>query len=189
MLRTLFVFGILGIGVPMALYQPFYALLLYLWWALFRPEFFVWFDLAPYRLSLVLGIVLLLRTALGGKFPNVSHPLSIGALAFLLIAFVGQVTAVSPALAWFWFDYFARLVIVSPQRSSRYFSTGHASSEKTRNGTKRRRSRSRRKSATPRRRIAPHADQPASRKKSGMCHWWTKAVKRSSLGESTAFFR
>ena len=66
-----------------------------------------------FGLVFLVGIVLLVRTTLGGKFPNVSHPLSIGALAFLLIAFVGQVTAVSPALAWFWFDYFARLVIVS----------------------------------------------------------------------------
>lgn len=41
MLRTLFVFGILTVGIPLALSDGFYALLLYLWWALFRPEAFV----------------------------------------------------------------------------------------------------------------------------------------------------
>ena len=113
MLRSIFVFGILTVGIPLAVYSPFYALLLYLWYAMFRPEFFVWFDLTPYRLSLALGILLLLRASLSGKFPNLSHPLSIGAVAFLATAVVSQVTAVDVQLGWFWIDYFARLVCVS----------------------------------------------------------------------------
>ena len=84
MLRTIFVFTILAVGIPLAFYSRFYGLLLYLWYALFRPEFFVWFDLTPYRISLFLGILLVVPCLLFGTFPNLSHPLSKGSLFFLL---------------------------------------------------------------------------------------------------------
>jgi probable O-glycosylation ligase (exosortase A-associated) len=113
LLRTLLVLGILAVGVPLALYSPFYGLLLYLWYALFRPEAFVWFDLTPFRVSLVVGVLLLVRSALGGVYPNVSHPLSVGSIAFLGMALVSQLTAVDTSLGWMWIDYFARLICVT----------------------------------------------------------------------------
>ncbi|HXH23615.1 MAG TPA: putative O-glycosylation ligase, exosortase A system-associated [Vicinamibacterales bacterium] len=113
MLRTLFVLGIVVGGLPFAVYSPFYALLLYLWYALFRPEAFVWFDLTPYRVSLLLGILLVVRSAFAGVYPNLSHPLTIGSLAFLLLACAGQVGAVDPSLGWLWLDYQARVICVS----------------------------------------------------------------------------
>src|SRR5262245_60131672 len=80
---------------------------------MFRPEFFVWFDLTPYRLSLALGILLLVRSSVGLAFPNLSHPLSIGTAAFLFLAVISQITAVDAILGWAWLDYFARLALVS----------------------------------------------------------------------------
>jgi probable O-glycosylation ligase (exosortase A-associated) len=112
-LRTLLVLSILIAGVPLAIYSPFYGLLLYLWNALFRPEFFVWFDLAPFRVSLILGLILVVRSAMDGKYPNLSHPLSLGAVAFLVLALMAQVTAFNADLGWMWIDYFARVVVVS----------------------------------------------------------------------------
>src|SRR5262245_55221589 len=99
--------GILSAGIPLAIYSPFNALLLYLWYAMFRPEFFVWFDLTPYRLSLFLGILLVVRSALSMALPNLTHPLSIGAAAFLFTSLISQTTAVDAYLGWAWLDYFA----------------------------------------------------------------------------------
>jgi probable O-glycosylation ligase (exosortase A-associated) len=44
--------------------------------------------------------------------PNLTHPLSVGALAFLGVGLLAQAGAVNPALGWGWIDQFARLVLV-----------------------------------------------------------------------------
>jgi len=111
-LRTLFVFGILTVGIPLALYSRFYALLLYLWWALFRPEFFIWWDITGLRISLILGIILLVPCLFSRVFPNVSHPLTAGSVAFLAVSFLSTFVALNQDVAWQWFDAFTRLVIV-----------------------------------------------------------------------------
>jgi probable O-glycosylation ligase (exosortase A-associated) len=112
-LRTLLVLGILGVGLIASLVSGFYALLLYLWWAIFRPEFFVWTDITGFRISLILGVILLVRSLMDGVYPNFSHPLSAGALAFLFCCLMSQFTAVNPDIGWQWMDYLWRLICVS----------------------------------------------------------------------------
>lgn len=111
-LRATLVFAILAVGIPMALYSRFYGLLLYVWYALFRPEFFVWFDLTPYRISLLLGILLVIPCFLFGTFPTLSHPLSVGSILFLGAALVSLIDPVDAVLGWYWMDYLTRLVLV-----------------------------------------------------------------------------
>jgi putative inorganic carbon (HCO3(-)) transporter len=111
--RTIFVFAILIPGVAAALMNRFAGLLLYLWFALFRPQEWMWFDVTRWRLSLILGILLVGPSIVMGVFPNLTHPLSLGGLLFLVCALLGQINAFNPAIGWMWLDFFARLLIVS----------------------------------------------------------------------------
>lgn len=112
MLRGLLVFAILIVGAVAALWDRFYGLLLYLWFALFRPQEWLWFDVSSWRLSLVIGLLLVVPAIASGVFPNVSHPLSAGAVLFLLSSLLAQHNAVDPALGWYWLDFLARLILV-----------------------------------------------------------------------------
>src|SRR5262245_15560467 len=113
MLRAIFVFGILGFGIAVGFFNRFVALLLYLWFALFRPQEFVWYDISQLHLSLVVGVLLVLPALLTGTLPNLTHPLSVGCALFLASGLVAQFNAVNPAIGWIWLDYLGRLVLVS----------------------------------------------------------------------------
>ncbi len=112
MLRTLFVFGIIIPGIVAALSNRFAGLLLYLWFALFRPQEFAWVDFSSLRLSLVVGLILVVPALLSGIRPNLSHPLSAGGVLFLLTALVAQLNVVDAATGWYWVDFMARLLTV-----------------------------------------------------------------------------
>ena len=113
MLRTLFVFTIFALGLKAAVRDRFAALLLYLWFALFRPQEWVWIDLTSLRLSLGLGLVLVVPCLFKGILPDLRHPLGGGTMAFFVIATLGAPFAVSPQVTWEWVDYIGRLFLVS----------------------------------------------------------------------------
>lgn len=111
MLRSLFILSIFLPGFYAALRSRYFALLMYLWFALFRPQDWIWVDITSLRLSLVLGLVLLVPAIIAGRFPNVTHPLSRGMLAFVASTILSQLTAVRPDLGWPWVDFTIRLVL------------------------------------------------------------------------------
>ena len=97
MLRSLIILAVLVPGFYWSLRSRYAALLMYLWFALFRPQDWLWIDITSLRLSLVLGMVLLVPSLLSGIGPNMSHPLSIGMLTFLASSLLSQWSAVQPA--------------------------------------------------------------------------------------------
>src|SRR5260221_12428394 len=109
MLRTLFVFVILIPSVVLALTDRYKALLLYLWWAFFRPQEWVWFNISSLRLSLVLGLILVVPALATGDFPNLTHPLAIGTVLFLVSGFLSQTNAINQDVGWGWTDFFTLL--------------------------------------------------------------------------------
>ena len=111
MLRTLFILSIFAPGFYAALRSRYWALLMYLWFALFRPQDWVWIDITSLRLSLVLGLLLLGPALVAGRFPNVTHPISIGMILFLVSTILSQFTAVRPDIGWPWVDFVFRLFI------------------------------------------------------------------------------
>jgi probable O-glycosylation ligase (exosortase A-associated) len=113
MLRSLFVVAVMVPGVYFALRNRFAALLLYIWFGLFRPQDWLWIDVTSLRLSLMFGAILILPSFLGGIWPNITHPLSIGTFAFLLTGLIAQFGAIDPELGWQWFDFQARLTLIS----------------------------------------------------------------------------
>jgi putative inorganic carbon (HCO3(-)) transporter len=113
MLRIIFVLLILVPGVIAALQNRYAALLLYLWFALFRPQDWIWFDVSSLHVSLIAGLILVVPSLVSGVWPNVTHPLSVGSILFLLSAVLAQYDAVQSSLSWMWIDYFARLLLIS----------------------------------------------------------------------------
>jgi probable O-glycosylation ligase (exosortase A-associated) len=111
-LRTLIVFLILIPGIGAALFSRFAALLLYFWFALFRPQEWVWWDISSLRLSLVLGVLFVVPALLTGTFPYLAHPISLAALVFLVTGLVAQLNAFEPSIGWYWLDYLWRLLLV-----------------------------------------------------------------------------
>ena len=111
MLRSVLILAVLVPGFYASLRSRYAALLMYLWFALFRPQDWLWIDITSLRISLVLGMVLLVPSLLSGIGPNITHPLSIGMLTFLVSSLLSQWTAVQPALGWQWIDFIARLFV------------------------------------------------------------------------------
>jgi putative inorganic carbon (HCO3(-)) transporter len=111
MLRSLFILAILVPGLLASVRSRYAALIMYLWFALFRPQDWLWIDINSLRLSLVIGVLLLVPGLLSGIVPNVTHPLSVGMIMFLLSALVAQLHAVNPAFGWVWVDFLVRLLL------------------------------------------------------------------------------
>jgi probable O-glycosylation ligase (exosortase A-associated) len=113
MLRATLVFAILIVGLGAGVWSRFAALLLYVWFALFRPQEFLWFDISGWHPSLLIGALLVIPSLLTGVFPNLTHVLSLGSVLFLFTALIAQSNAFNPPLAWAWLDYLARLILIS----------------------------------------------------------------------------
>ena len=113
MLRTIAFIVAMLTGFGAALFSRYAALLFYLWFAIFRPQEWVWVDIEQYRFSLLVGLLLIIPAVLTGVIPNVTHPLTLGMIAFLSTALVGTLNAVDPPTAWFHLELLARIVIVS----------------------------------------------------------------------------
>jgi len=113
MLRSLLVVAVMVPGVYFALRNRFAALLLYIWFGLFRPQDWLWIDVTDLRLSLLLGVLLVLPSFMGGIWPNFTHPLSVGTFAFLMTGLLAQFGAVDPDVGWEWIDFQTRLTLIS----------------------------------------------------------------------------
>jgi probable O-glycosylation ligase (exosortase A-associated) len=111
MFRSLFILAILVPGFVAALRSRYVALLMYLWFALFRPQDWLWIDITSLRLSMVLGVVLLAPAIITGVLPDITHPLSIGMALFLTSSVISQIGAVRPEIGWQWIDFLLRLFL------------------------------------------------------------------------------
>lgn len=113
MLRLLFFVIVVSTGLVASLWSRFAALLTYVWFALFRPQEWLWVSIVDLRLSLVLGFMLVVPSLLTGIFPNLTHPLSAGALFMLVLGLIAHPGAVAPDVSLLWIDTFGRLLLVS----------------------------------------------------------------------------
>lgn len=112
MLRTVAFIALCVVALSLSLRAPIGALLAYLWFALFRPQEWVWIDISGLHLSLVFGILLVVRSLLSGVLPDLRHRVSRGVVIFLATGLVAQMNATRPEVGWEWIDYFARLALV-----------------------------------------------------------------------------
>jgi putative inorganic carbon (hco3(-)) transporter len=111
MLRSLLVLSVLVPGFFAALTNGYFGLLMYLWFALFRPQDWLWIDITSLRLSLVLGVIMVGRSLVSGILPNLTHPLCIGMAMMVASSVISQTTAVRPDIGWIWIDFLFRLAL------------------------------------------------------------------------------
>ena len=111
MLRSLLVLAVLVPGFFAALMNGYAGLLMYLWFALFRPQDWLWIDITSLRVSMVLGIVMLGRSLISGFVPNITHPLTLGIALMVCSSVITQTSAVRPDIGWIWIDFFVRLAL------------------------------------------------------------------------------
>lgn len=113
MLRMIFCFGLIAIGVLGSFFGPFYALLFYLWNAYFRPEDWTYGPLiGSLQLSWLIGLYLVAATAMSAP----KYPLNwrIGLMgAFVVDTVVGVVTSEHPELSWTAWVMFAKVALVA----------------------------------------------------------------------------
>lgn len=112
MLRTIVFLLLMVFAIRAIFISPFGAALAYVWVALFRPENWVWINIKGLHLSLLFGLILVLRSVAARKWPNFTHPLSVGTVLFLITGLIAQTNAFAPAVGWHWINYFARLTLV-----------------------------------------------------------------------------
>ena len=111
MLRSLLVIAVLVPGFFAALASGYAGLLMYLWFALFRPQDWLWIDITSLRVSMVLGMVMLGRSLVSGFVPNITHPLTLGIALMVGSSIITQTSAVRPDIGWIWIDFFVRLAL------------------------------------------------------------------------------
>lgn len=118
MLRLIFVGAIAVAGLYLALQHPYYALLLYLWNAYFRPESWVWDPelVLRLRLSYVFAVVVIGMCVLRGRAFS-TRPLLTGHMALVgLFAMHGLASALlSPHSAYalpYWIE-FAKVAVIT----------------------------------------------------------------------------
>jgi probable O-glycosylation ligase (exosortase A-associated) len=113
MLRTIFFLSILVPGLLVAFKSRYAALLLYFWFTFFRPEDFIYIDVSAFRLSLTIGALVVIPALLSGKMPNVTHPLSIGMILFLMAAGIAGLDASNQVVAQWWLEYTFKLFLIA----------------------------------------------------------------------------
>ena len=111
-IRFIVFFAFLIPGLIAGLFNRFIAFVFYVWFAMFRPQEWVFTDITWLRLSLVSGLILVVPALLTGVMPNLTHPISIGSVLFLLTGLGAQMNAVRPDIGWHWLDYMGRLILV-----------------------------------------------------------------------------
>jgi putative inorganic carbon (hco3(-)) transporter len=92
-MRGYLVIIIVACGVVAALRSRRAGLALYTWFALFRPQEWAYRTIDQYRLSFVSALALIVPALLTGTVPNMTHPLSMGAIGYLLIAIAAELLA------------------------------------------------------------------------------------------------
>jgi putative inorganic carbon (HCO3(-)) transporter len=113
MLRTLLVLLIAVPGLCAGVWNPFAALTLYVWYAIFRPEQWIYEDISSLRLSFVIGALLVLRCAMDGTLPAFKHPLAGWALLFFGSTLLSQLQPVDSALGWASLIDLGKLIVVA----------------------------------------------------------------------------
>jgi probable O-glycosylation ligase (exosortase A-associated) len=115
MLRTIFVFIIIAVGVFYAAQGPFYALLFYLWNAYFRPEDWVWNGaetVGILKLSYWIGLYLVVTAGLSARVFRLNSR-TVLLLLFLAQCLIGTMTSEHPDTSWAFLREFVKVLLVS----------------------------------------------------------------------------
>lgn len=110
-MRSALVLILIFLGFAGSVVSRQLGLLNYVWFSLFRPVEWIFWDVYWMRLSLVSGLLFVVPCVLTGKLPNVTHPISLLSWAFFGTVLIAHQTSylASPID---WVDQFFRLLLV-----------------------------------------------------------------------------
>src|SRR4029077_8207318 len=89
-MRAALVVLVVAVGLIGSIRSRYVALLLYVWFALFRPQEWAYGAVTSLRLSVVIWFALVAPALFSGVLPNITHPLSLGTIAFVLCTLLAQ---------------------------------------------------------------------------------------------------
>ncbi len=114
MKRLIFTLILTFSGIFGAFISPFYGVCVYLWFAYMRPQEWIWGAqwFIAMRPSLCLAIATIIGAVLHGEKIFRPNKMSMLILLFWLWFVVTYNNAVNHTVAFFWFDYFTKLIIL-----------------------------------------------------------------------------
>lgn len=114
MLRLIFISAVMLVGIRYAIRDAFGALLLYLWIAYFRPEYWAYDTafLISLNLSLLTGLYLLIRALLSGASFRVDFRSAVLVL-ILALSLASTLTSAWDEYAWPWWINFAKALTIA----------------------------------------------------------------------------
>ena len=124
-MRSIVVLTFIALSFVFSLTNHFYAMLIYWWFTIFRPQDWIWMDVQALHLSLVAGLIFVIPSFLSGIFPRCAHPISVLTLIWLLIITAATSINGCQGFGWSSLDFLMRLMLVvyltdrlliSPQR-------------------------------------------------------------------------
>jgi putative inorganic carbon (HCO3(-)) transporter len=92
-MRSIFTLGIIFVFFLYALSSSFGAMLMYWWFAIFRPQDWMWWDVSLLRLPLVVSALFILRSLIFDGLPRVSGLIPWLMIIWLLLALIPELTA------------------------------------------------------------------------------------------------
>jgi len=113
MLRDVLVLAVFVWGLYMSLRAPFYALMLYLWIAHFRPQSWAWAGwLHDIPMSLIAAILVFGYTLLAHRRYTM-NPLQMFMILFCIMGAVSAYYSLAPDQSWRWYPDFLKVVAVT----------------------------------------------------------------------------
>lgn len=113
MIRLLIVSLVVALGLGASAFSRFAALLLYLWFAFFRPQEWVSIDITSLRLSMVIAVALVVPAFLTGVLPDFKHPLSRAMWVILIAAFVAEFVTPDARDQWSWLQLVGQTTVIN----------------------------------------------------------------------------
>jgi probable O-glycosylation ligase (exosortase A-associated) len=112
-IRLLIVSTVVALGLGASIFSRFAALLLYLWFAFFRPQEWVWIDITDLRLSLIIAVSLAVPSVLTGVLPDFKHALSRAMWVILLALVIAEFTTSTVRLQGDWLQTVAQSTVIN----------------------------------------------------------------------------
>jgi putative inorganic carbon (hco3(-)) transporter len=112
LMRNIAVLLVIAVGLVYSLGSRLGSVLFYWWFAIFRPQDWIYLDVTALRLSLVVGVIVVVGCLLAGRMPRLVGPVPV--LMVVLLALEAWATVSAGCGPWGWtkFESLARMFLL-----------------------------------------------------------------------------
>lgn len=111
-MRSILVLILVAIFLVGAARNRYYGALLYWWFAIFRPQDWIWWDISALRLPLIVAAIFVVPCLLQGIRPRLDHPILVLMVAILGFEVVGFITAGCGLTGDIQMEHLVKLILV-----------------------------------------------------------------------------